>query len=79
MPLQVAGVERHQRPSAVWTLAEMTAWVWICGSSARDVVWRNVAIVNPPVSGCSRPPLERIRVVDPNRSRCASAAATATS
>jgi hypothetical protein len=22
-----------------------TAWVWICVSSARDVVWRNVAIV----------------------------------
>ena len=57
----------------------MTAWVWICGSSARDVVWRNVAIVSPFVSGCRRPPLERMRVVDPNRSRCASAAVTATS
>ena len=34
----------------------MTAWVWICGSSARDVVWRNVAIVNPLVSGWRRPP-----------------------
>ena len=57
----------------------MTAWVWICGSSAREVVWRNVAIVNPFVSGCSRPPFERMRVVDPNRSRCASAAVTAMS
>lgn len=54
----------------------MTAWVWICGSSARDVVWRNVAIVNPFVFGCRRAPFDRI---DPNRSRCASAAVTAVS
>ena len=48
----------------------MTAWVWICGSSARDVVWRNVATVNPSVSGCRRRPSTRTRVVAPNRSRC---------
>jgi hypothetical protein len=26
-------------------LAEITAWAWICGSSARDVVWQKAAIV----------------------------------
>ena len=60
-------------------MAEITAWVWIWGSSARDVVWRNVAIVKPFVSGCSRPPSRRMRVVDPNRSRCANADLTARS
>jgi hypothetical protein len=45
-----------QRPSLVRTLAEITAWVWICGSSAREVFWRNVAIVKPIVSGCIRRP-----------------------
>ncbi len=33
----------YQRPSAVWTLEEMTTWVWSCGSSARLVDWRNTA------------------------------------
>ena len=36
-------------------------------------------MVRPLVSGWRRPPLERMRVVDPNRSRCSNAAATATS
>ena len=75
MPLQdSAASSAYQRPSAVCTLAEITAWVCSCGSSARDVVWRNVARVKPVASGCRRPPLQRMRVVDPNRSRCSSAA-----
>ena len=57
----------------------MTAWVCSCGSSARDVVWRNVATVNPNVSGCWRRPSTRTRVVAPNRSRCSSAVRTARS
>src|SRR6478609_827748 len=57
----------------------MTAWVWIWGSSARDVVWRIVAIVRPPVSGWSMTLLTRTRVVEPNRSRCDNAALTAAS
>jgi hypothetical protein len=38
-----------------------------------------VAIVNPTVSGCSRRPWLRIRLVAPYRSRCANAALTAMS
>ena len=60
-------------------MAEITAWVWIWGSSSRDVDWRNVAIVNPWVSGCNRRPSTRTRVVDPNRSKCSRVAVTAAS
>ena len=48
-----------------------------CGSGDRRLgkwsggTWRSSG---PFVSGWSRPPFERMRVVDPNRSRCASAA-----
>jgi hypothetical protein len=50
-------------------LVEITAWVWICGSSSREVDWRNVAMVSPPVSTNARLPLRRIRVVEPWASR----------
>ena len=66
-------------PELLRGLDEAQAHQWEDGSSAREVVWRNVAIVNPLVSGWRRPPLARMRVVDPNRSRCVSAAVTATS
>ena len=59
--------------------AEITTWVCNCGSSNRDVVCRNAATVNPWLSGCSRPPFERTRVVDPNRSTAPITARTATS
>ena len=36
-------------------------------------------MINPFVSVWRRPPFDRMRVVDPNRSRCSNAAATARS
>ena len=69
MPLQELAVQCQPASVEGLHLAEITASVWICGSSAREVLWRNAAIDNPCDSGCSRPPFARTRVVDPNRSR----------
>jgi len=76
---KLAEFHASHRPSAVWTLAEITTWVCSCGSSVRLVDWRNPATDSPPVSGCSRPPLERIRVVEAYFSIIITVAFTATS
>ncbi len=55
------------RPVGSCTLAEMMAWVCSCGSTVREVCWRNSAAVIPAVSTWWTPSVPR-RVTAPCRS-----------